>query len=178
MEDAIAALAARQHVVFGLDQLVALGLSVSAVHKRTAVGRLHRIHQTVYSLVPPNLLTREGHWLAAALSCGPGAVVSHRTAAKLHGLLAYDGAKLDVTIPGRRGRRRGHIVIHGSTTLTPKDVTAVNNIPCTTVARTLLDLGEVVGRRRQERAFDQADVEEVLDMGAMSDQLECRPGFV
>jgi predicted transcriptional regulator of viral defense system len=159
-------------VVFGLDQLAALGLSPNAVRKRAASGRLHRIHRTVYSLVPRNLLTREAHWMAAVLACGPGAVVSHRTAAKLHGLLDYDGTKLDVTVPGRRGRRRGHIVVHASTTLTPKDLTVVNNVPCTTVARTLLDLAEVVVRRRQERAFDQAEVEGVLDMAAIWNQLE------
>jgi predicted transcriptional regulator of viral defense system len=171
-DDGIAALASRQHVVFGLSQLVALGLSRNAVQKRTEAGRLHRIHQTVYSLVPPNLLTPEGHWMAAVLSCGPGAVVSHRTAAKLHGLLGYNGTKLDITVPGRHSRRRGRIVVHGSTTLGPKDVTVVNNVPCTTVARTLLDLAEVVDRRRHERAFDQAEVEEVLDMGAITDQLD------
>ena len=110
--------------------------------------------------------------MAAVLSCGSGAVVSHRTAAKLHGLLDYNGSKLDVTVPGRRGRRRGHILVHGSTTLTAKDVTVVNNVPCTTVARTLFDLAEVVDRRRHERAFDQAEVEEVLDMAAITDQLE------
>jgi len=110
--------------------------------------------------------------MAAVLACGPGAVVSHRTAAKLHGLLDYNGAKLDITVAGRRGRRRGQITVHGSTTLAPKDVTVVDDVPCTTVARTLVDLGEVVDRRRQERAFDQAEVEEVLDMTAIADQLD------
>ena len=51
--------------------------------------------------------------MAAVLACGPGAVLSHRTAAKLHGLLDYNGAKLDITVAGRRGRRRGHITVHG-----------------------------------------------------------------
>jgi hypothetical protein len=110
--------------------------------------------------------------MAAVLSCGVRAVVSHRTAAKLHGLLDYNGTKLDVTVPGPRGRRRRHIVVHGSTTLTPKDVTVVNSVPCTTVARTLLDLAEVVDRRRHERAFDRAEVQEVLDMTAIADQLD------
>jgi predicted transcriptional regulator of viral defense system len=172
VDAAIASLAARQHGMLGVGQLAAVGLSVNAVQKRAASGRLHRIHRGVYSLTPKRLLTREGHWMAAVLSCGPSAVVSHRTAAKLHGLLDYNGAKLDVTVPGRRGRRRGYIVVHGSTTLTPSDVTVVNNIPCTTVARTLIDLAEVLDRRRLERAFDQADVEEVLDMAAITDQLE------
>jgi Protein of unknown function (DUF559) len=109
--------------------------------------------------------------MAAVLACRAGAVVSHRTAARLHGLLVYDGTKLDVTVPARSGRKHGRIVVHCSTTLTPQDVTRVENIPCTTVARTLLDLADVVDRRRQERAFDQADIEQVLDMAAIQDQL-------
>lgn len=169
----IGAAAARQHLVLALGQLVELGLSASAARKRAQRGRLHRVYLGVYSLVPPHRLTREGRWMAAVLACGPGAVVSHRTAAKLHGLLDYQGAKLDVTVPGRRVRKPGRpVVVHRSATLVPRDVTVVNNIPCTTVARTLLDLADVVDRRRHERAFDQAEVQEVLDMAAIADQLE------
>jgi hypothetical protein len=109
--------------------------------------------------------------MAAALSFGPEAVVSHRTAAVLHGLMEYNGAKTDVTIPGCHSRRRGQIVVHSSTVLTPADVTTEDNIPCTTVARTLLDLADVVERRRLERAFDQAEMMGVFDRWAIEDQL-------
>jgi predicted transcriptional regulator of viral defense system len=156
----------------GLDQLVALGLSARAVQDRASAGRLHRIQRGVYSLVPRTLLTRQGYWMAAVLAAGTGAVVSHRTAAVLHGLMQYNGRKLDVTVPSANGRRRDAVVVHRSTTLTPCDITVVENVPCTTVARTLLDLADVVDRRRHERAFDQAEVHEVLDMAAITDQLE------
>ena len=110
--------------------------------------------------------------MAAALACGPGAVVSHRTAAVLHGLMEYNGAKTDVTVPGRNSRRRGNLIVHSSTNLTPADVTREDNIPCTTVARTLLDLADVVERRRLERALDQAEIMGVFDLGAIEDQLD------
>jgi predicted transcriptional regulator of viral defense system len=171
----VAALGAGQHAVFGLDQLVRVGLSSSAVRKRAASGRLHRIYTAVYSLVPRELLTRRGHWMAAALACGPGAVVSHRTAAVLHGLLEYNGAKTDVTVPGRHSHRRGHIVAHSSRNLTPADVTVEDGIPCTTVARTLFDLADVVERRRLERAFDQAEIMGAFDLVAIEDQLRRNP---
>jgi hypothetical protein len=109
--------------------------------------------------------------MAAVLASGPGAVVSHRTAAKLHGLLNYQGTKLDVTVPGTCRRSWRRFVVHRSTTLSPDDVTVVNNIPCTKVARTLIDLADVVERRRHERAFDQAELEQVLDIAAVEDQL-------
>ena len=172
----IVALATQQHLVVALDQLVALDLSPRAVQHRAAVRRLHRIYRGVYSLVPPRVLTRQGKWMAAVLACGRGAVVSHRTAAKLHGLLNYQGTKLDVSVPGRRRRKPGpNVVVHRSTMLSSKDVTVVDNIPCTTVARTLFDLADVVDRRRRERAFDQAEILEVLNMGAIADQLERNP---
>jgi len=44
---------------------------------------LHRIHHTVYSPVPRELLKRDGLYMAAVLACGPGAVLSHRSAAAL-----------------------------------------------------------------------------------------------
>jgi very-short-patch-repair endonuclease len=109
--------------------------------------------------------------MAAVLACGPAAVLSHRTAAALHGLRQTDRAKIDVTLPGNSHRVRAGIDIHRSGTLTAADTTVVNGIPCTTVARTLLDLADVVGRRSLERAFDQADMLEVLDLTAVEDQL-------
>jgi predicted transcriptional regulator of viral defense system len=172
VEEAIAALGAAQHAVFRLDQLCAIGVSSDAVRKRATTGRLHRIYPGVYSLVPKSLLTREGHWMAAVLACGPGAALSHRKAAALHGLRESDRAKIDVTVPGRSYRARNGIDLHRSTTLTEKDVTVVNGIPCTTVARTLLDLAEVVNRRSHERAFDQAEMLQVFDLRAIDDQLD------
>src|SRR5579864_8086629 len=171
VERAINALGARQHAVLHLDQLVALGLSSSRVRKRVRAGRLHRIRHTVYALVPRKLLTREGHWMAAVLACGPDAVLSHRTAAALLGLRPTDRAKIDVTIPGRSNTTRPGIDLHRSLTLTPGDLTRENGISCTTIARTMLDLASVVPRRSIERALDQAEVMHVLDLNALSDQL-------
>ena len=164
-----------QHGVLGLDQLQGLGLTTAAVHKRAATGRVHRIHQTVYSLVPRELLKREGLWMAAALACGPGAVLSHRSAAALLELRDWGWAKIEVTVPCRSARRHEGVAVHRSTKLTPADVTLVNNIPCTSVARTLLDLGEVVTMRQLERAFDQAEIAEVFDLKAIDDQLARNP---
>ena len=44
-------------------------------------------------------------------------------------------------------RRQPGIKVHRSVTLRPEDVTLVENIPCTTIARTQLDLADVVHRR-------------------------------
>jgi Protein of unknown function (DUF559) len=173
---AVADLAKAQHAVFDLSQLLEAGWSDSAVHKRTAARQLHRIFHTVYSIVPPPLLRREGWWMAAVLACGPGAVLSHRSAGALHALRPYNGTKIDVTVPRRSSRRHPGITIHRSTTLTRADTTTVDGIPCTTVSRTLFDLADVVNRRGLERAFDQSESLEVFDLIAIQDQLERNAG--
>jgi len=158
LDAGMAELAGRQHSVFSLRQLRELGMGARAVQHRAAHGRLHRVHPSVYSLAPTALLTREGWWMAAILAAGPQAVLSHGKAAALHALLTCNRAKVEVTVPGRVVRTRSGIDVHRSTTLTEADRTVVNGIPCTTVARTLLDLAAVVEPRRPERAFDQAEI--------------------
>ena len=175
VDAAIVTLGARQHGVLTLPQLKALGLSASGVKRRTAGARLHRLHRGVYSLVPYALLTRRGHWIAAVLACGPGAVLSHRTAAALHELRGTQRAKIDVTVPGRSCRRPSRVDIHRSTTLTDADVTIVDGIPCTTVARTTFDLADVVNRRSLERAFDEAESRGLFDLHALDAQLVRNP---
>jgi len=161
--------------VAAVEQLRALGLSGAAIRKRAAAHRLHRIHRGVYSIVPKRLLSREGHWMAAVLACGPDAVLSHRTAAALHELRGTYRSRIEVTVPRRSTRNHNGIQVHRSTTLTEADTTVVSGIPCTSVARTLFDLAEVISRRALERAFDQAEILEVFDLTAIQDQLARNP---
>ena len=132
----LAALADRQHGVVSSRQLQTLGMGRRAVEYRTAIGRLHRINHGVYAVGRPALTIR-GHWMAAVLACGPGAVLSHRSAAALWGV-GRSGWKTDVTVPGDR-RGRGGIRVHRAK-LQPADITTHDGIPVTTVARMLLDL--------------------------------------
>ena len=110
--------------------------------------------------------------MAAVLACGPGAVLSHRSAAALHGLRRTDRAGIDVTVPGRRRVGIDGIDVHNSLTLTDDDTTVVDNIPSTSVARTVFDLANVVPRRQVERALDQAEVEQLLDLRKLEATLE------
>jgi Protein of unknown function (DUF559) len=109
--------------------------------------------------------------MAAVLACGPEAVLSHRSAASLHGLRGDNRAKTDVTVPGSSVRPRSRIEVHRSTTLTAAEVTTVDGISCTTVARTLVDLGDDVDRQGVERAVSQAEVMGVFDGEAVDEAL-------
>jgi very-short-patch-repair endonuclease len=114
--------------------------------------------------------------MAAVLACGAGAVLSHRDAAALLGLRPTARASVDVTAPRRRGRSITGIDVHSGATLAPVDVTCLEGVPCTSVARTLLDLAEVVDRRALERACDQAEMLRLFHLRTIEDVLERAEG--
>jgi hypothetical protein len=172
---ALGRLANGQHGVVALAQLKALGMSPSAVRTRASAGKLHRIHHGVYA-VGHRTLTIEARWLAAVLACGRGAVLSHHSAAKLWGIRRTDRTTIDVTTLGRAGRVRKGIQAHIARRLAASDVTCTRAIPCTTVARTLLDLADVVDRRTLERALDRAEILQLFDGRAIEDVLESATG--
>ena len=157
--------------MIALDQLVEQGLSRSAVRSRVTAGGLHRVHTGVFSLVPTWLLTRAGHFMAAVLACGDGAALSHRSVARHRGLRDDNRSTIDVTSPTRRGQGIDGITAHSGATLLARDVEIVDGIPCTTLARTLLDIADVVSRRGLERAVDRAETLRVLDMRPIDDVL-------
>ncbi|MEA2330405.1 MAG: hypothetical protein QOH58_543 [Thermoleophilaceae bacterium] len=153
-----------------LSQLRALGLSKSGVAERAKAGRLHRIHRGVYAVGHPRL-TKPGRWMAAVLACGPRAVLSHRSAAGLWGLRPDNRPNTDVSLPLPSARPRAGLDVHATTTLRPEDTTSRDGIPCTTVARTLLDLADVVPPRTVERAVEQAEMLRLFDMRAVEEIL-------
>ena len=151
----LVARAERQHGVVTREQLIEIGLSDQAIGRRVEDGQLWRVHRGVYAVGRPTL-TLHGRFSAAVLSCGPGAALSHLAAGVLLGLLSERGPRIDVTVPGSGGRRRrGAVIIHRGP-LPAADVTTKHGIPVTTPARTLIDLADVLPRRRLERALDEA----------------------
>jgi predicted transcriptional regulator of viral defense system len=155
-------LAGGQSGVVTLGQLEALGLTEDAVIKRVARGQLHRIHQTVYSLTP-QVMTERGKFMAAVLACGSGAVLSHRSAAYLWGLVDSWEEPVDVTAPNRRGRSPDGVAAHRDGSLQPIDTTILYGIPCTTVARTILDFAGIEPEWKVRKVVAQAEVLRVLD---------------
>ena len=166
----IAELAGRQHGLVALWQLEDLGVGEQVARKQMAAGRFHRIHQGVYAVGHP-LLGVKGRLLAAVLACGPGAVLSHRSAASLHGLLDYGRDRIDVIAPNRRGRAPTGIAAHRDGTLTATDRIAIEGIPCTSLARTLLDLAATESPRTLRHAVTQAEVERCFDLAALEELL-------
>jgi very-short-patch-repair endonuclease len=164
---ALAELARRQWGVVSLAQLRALGLEARAVQQRAAAGRLHRLYRGVYA-VGHLRLSPEGRRLAAVLACGPGAVLSHVSAAAHWGLLHTAATRIDVT--ASRGRHGGQgIRLHRTRCLDARDTTTHEGIPITTIARTLLDLAATTQPHRLERALAQAEHLRIYDHRAITD---------
>jgi len=107
--------------------------------------------------------------MAAVLACGRDAVLSHMSAAALHGVLSSTGSAVDVTVERCSGRARPGIRVHRSTCHSEADRAVVGGIPCTSVGRTLLDLAAVVPLRVLAKACDQAEVLRLLDWSALDE---------
>ncbi len=157
--------AERQSGVVSRTQLLELGVSAAAIATWRRRQRLQVVYRGVYS-VGHTALRPEGHRLAAVLACGPGAVLSHRTAAAHWGLLNTTQTRIDVTAPRGRHGAPG-IRLHRSRSLDAQDATDHEGIPITTVSRTLLDLAATARPSDLERALAQAERLQLYDHRAV-----------
>jgi hypothetical protein len=132
----LAEIAARQHGVVTIAQLAECGVDRWAVGRRVRAGRLHRLHRGVYA-VGHTALPLRGRWLAAVLASGEDALLSHRSAAALWGMLSTSAPKIDVIVPPGSGRRSTAAIRirRGS-----RDGTVHHGIPVTSPRCTLDDL--------------------------------------
>jgi hypothetical protein len=170
-EQAIARLASRQHGVVSRSQLLALGLGAGAIRHRIG-EKLHVVQRAVYAVGHPTL-TRNGQMMAAVLTGGGGAALSHASAAELWGLRPVRAA-LHVTTRTRRVHRGG---LHFHHSHLPEDeMTACDAIPVTTVPRTILDLAATLPERAVERCINEAEIRRLWDRLSLTDLLDRYPG--
>jgi very-short-patch-repair endonuclease len=172
---AIAEVAARQHGIVDRGQLLRIGLSSSAIGRRVAAGRLHPRHPGVYA-VGHAVVSAAGVRWAAVLACGPGAVLSHVSAACAWCMLLRESAVVEVTVGRDGSRSRAGIRTHRRA-LAADDVTELVGLPITTPGRTLLDLAASDMRGRAlERVVDQAERMRLADFGEVGELLERHRG--
>jgi len=137
----ISVLAQRQAGAISRRQLVEAGLNPQLIIRRIERGRWQQLYWGVYATF--NGLPPRETWLwAAVLRAGDGAVLSHQTAAELHGLIDFPAEVIYVTVPStRRVAIRGLIVRIsgriGQATQPKRDP------PRTSVEETVLDLVQV-----------------------------------
>jgi very-short-patch-repair endonuclease len=168
----LAELAEGQHGVVARRQVERLGLGRRGIALRLRSGRLHRLYPGVYS-VGHRILSQHARWMAAVLFCGPGAVLSHRSAAALWGIRAGGGTRIHITSPSR-SRSHGPIQRHFSV-LPDDEVTEHDGIPVTTVPRTIFDLAAVSSAEVAEAALRQSEYLRLYDHLSLPHLLERYP---
>ena len=157
----VSELASKQAGVVSRAQLLALGASMSALHRAVVRGLLvHHQYPGVYRL-PSTTVVRATHLHAAILWAGDGAALSHLTAGwhwKLEGLGKKPPDVIDVSVVNAtRTVPKSTVHVWRTRTLVPiKDFASLGGIPCTSLARTLIDLAGLLDRRALEHAYDSA----------------------
>lgn len=172
----LARLAERQWGVITRAQLIASGLGDRGIAEWVRSGRVRRLYRGVYAFGHDRIRS-EGRWLAAVMACGPGAALSHTSGAQLWEIRQSSSAFIDVTVPSQNGRiRRKGIRIHRSGRFASEEVTVRNGIPVTTVARTLLDLADVLDPQALRRAVTEAEYRGLFDRASLIAVVENNPG--
>lgn len=159
----LAQLADSQGSVIARRQLVELGIGEDAIEYHVHIGRLHPLFTGVYAVGTPTPSPR-GRFMGALLSCGDGALLSHRSAGAHRNLLGSAWSDIDVTVLRGRCAGRDGIRVHRARRLHPDDREEVDGIPVTSLARTLVDLAEVLPRRKLVYALEQAERMQALDV--------------
>lgn len=167
------ALAERQYGVVSRRQLRHLGFGESGIDRRLRAGRLHEVRQGVYA-VGHRLVPREGQWMAATLAAGPGAVLSHWSAAALWMIRPNSRSIIDITAPHKSrswdGIKRHHKAL-------PSDeVTVKKGIPVTTVPRTTFDLAATEPVDTIVAMLREAEHRRLYDTLSLWDLIERYPG--
>ena len=155
-DEAMARLGEHQHGVVHRTQAARVGLTPRMIATRVRTGRLVWATTTVLRIggAPSSWHQRV---MTAVLDAGTGSVASHRCAAQLRRLDAFgDRGRRWVEVTSTVHRQRRSAIRHTSTDLDAVDIGRVAGIPCTTVTRTLCDLGAVVPSSRLEHAVDGA----------------------
>jgi very-short-patch-repair endonuclease len=96
--------------------------------------------------------------MAAVLACGAGAGLSHRAALALWDLGRSESGLIDITVPGRTGRRGPPGVrLHRSKLLQEGDVTEVDGIAVTSLAWTVVDYAAITNARQVRLVLEALD---------------------
>jgi very-short-patch-repair endonuclease len=167
----VVALAGRQRALVTRRQLLALGVDVRTIKRWLAAGLLHPVQRGVYA-VGHDVLVPLAREMGAVLACGDDAVLSHRSAAEVWGLLPAQPGPRHVTVPSANGRSRRGLVIHRVQAV---EATKREGIPITTPAQTIRDLAATEPERVVERALNEALVQRLISSHQLPSPADERP---
>jgi putative AbiEi antitoxin of type IV toxin-antitoxin system len=132
-------------------QSVSLGVSDVTLHRLRAAGLLEKVRHSVHAVTSspaPEARPEQAAWLSLRPGTPAwerprldpdGGVISHRSAARLHGLGDLPATDVEMTVPRRRTMRDPETRLHRGD-LIDADVTVIEGLPVTTPVRTIRDL--------------------------------------
>jgi very-short-patch-repair endonuclease len=160
----VAAVAERQRGVIVSPQLRDAGISPKAERKLAADGYLRIIRPGGYAMAG----SPSSRWesaIAAALLCGPCAVLSHTTAAAIHRMPELLPDVLpEISVPVHVNPRLPGARIHRVAYLPADDIVARRGVGVTTPCRTLVDLAPRMDRGLMARVIDEGSIARLWTM--------------
>lgn len=144
----IAELASWQAGVISRQQLLEAGLNAQLIIRRIERGRWQPLYRGVYATFSGPLGRDTWLW-AAVLRAGDGAVLSHQTAAELHGLIDSPAEAIYLSVPSTRRITTPGLVIRMSGRVEAARQPN-REPPRTSIEETVLDLAQL------SRTFDDA----------------------
>jgi hypothetical protein len=168
MGDRLSQLAEKQFGVVAAWQAEQLRLSRDQLERLLAGKQWRRVARGLYQVVGSPAVWEQRVWKAALQARG---VASHRSAAwlwELDGLNRSAPWKIELVVPYENKARARGVVVHRSRSFVKEHRELVKGVPCTTLARTVVDLSQVLsGRtleiavasaaRREPRLFEQVE---------------------
>jgi very-short-patch-repair endonuclease len=148
---------------------------------RTAVanGSLVRVRTGVYRFAGTTMSWRHAVMAAVLVAGLDDAWASHGAAAAVHGLAGFRmsaATAIDISVRrGTRPRLKG-IAVHECAVLPTAHVTTVDDVPVTSVARTVCDLAGTLPEPRLARVVDDALVRKLTTMAELRQTYEALRG--
>ncbi len=168
----MAGIATAAYGIVTRQELLGAGITEEEIRWRLHTGALLEEYQGVYR-VGHRAPSGEATYLAAVKACGDGAMLAGRAAAWLWGLIRGPAPRSEVI--ALTERRVAGIVTHRARRQPGADAAMCKGIPVTTVARTLVDLGAVLGADALARACHEAGVKHGTTPADVEAVLKRRP---
>jgi very-short-patch-repair endonuclease len=169
----VQALAGGQHGVITRRQATTVGLTRREIERRLEAGWLVGLYDGVYA-VGHTALTDKSRLIAAVYACGPQALAGYRAAGAMWAVLRQP-QRIEVTAPRGCKPKKG-FTLHRSRYIHEEDRALVDNIPVTSLARTIVDLADVLPERQLASAVHEAEVQRLFDLTQVQRVLEKLPG--
>ncbi len=152
----VASLAKAQQGLVTRAQLLELGVSPTQIDTRLSAGHLQLVIRGLYRLAGVPETWEQRVWAACLTT---GGLASHRTAGWLFGLDGlgrYAPREIEVIVPFTGAAASSLATVHRSRTLDPSHTSKRAGVPRTNLARTIVDLSEVLEPKALDLAFDSA----------------------